>query len=438
MNVTELLNSLINLEPWWRFGAALLIGALVGLEREFVQQRQGEPDFAGIRTFSLISLLGAVTAFIADERSILIFLIGYVGLALLVWVGYAGDVYQGSGEGITTEVAALLVPLLGAMVVWDYAELAIGLSVITAFVLALKPRLHAIARRMSANDLRATLQFALIATVVLPLLPNRNFGPFNVLNPYQIWLLVVFVSGISFFGYVLMKVLGAGTGIGLTGLLGGIASSTATTLSFAGRSQRAPMLSRVFATGIILASTTMFPRVLIEVFVVNQQLLSEVALPIGFMFLTGLLVFAVLWNTEQSDDTDGEETVDIANPLNLSTAVKFGLLFAVVLMVTKAAENFFGTAGVYATSVITGLTDVDAITLSVAELASAGRIESQVASVAIVLATLVNSLSKATLAIILGAPELRPTIVRGFGAIVLVGAITAAVMWLGPSLVTFL
>lgn len=152
------ITTLLNVEPWWRFGAALLIGALIGLEREFVQQREGEPDFAGIRTFSLISLLGAVTAFIADDRGILIFLISYAGLAALVWAGYVGDVYRGSGEGITTEVAALLMPLLGAMVVWGYADLATALGVITACMLALKPRLHSIARRMSAEDLRATLQ----------------------------------------------------------------------------------------------------------------------------------------------------------------------------------------------------------------------------------------------------------------------------------------
>lgn len=429
--------TLLNVEPWWRFGAAILIGALVGLEREFVQQREGEPDFAGIRTFSLISLLGAVTAFVADERGLLIFVIAYAGLALLVWAGYVGDVYRGIGEGITTEVAALLVPLLGAMVVWDHSELALALGVITALTLSLKPRLHNLARRMSARDLWATLEFALIAAVVLPLLPNRTFGPFDVLNPYEIWLLVVFVSGISYFGYVLMKLLGAGTGIGLTGLLGGIASSTATTLSFAGRSQRTPGLSTAFATGIILASTTMFPRVLFEVFVIHQPLLREVALPLGAMLLTGLVVFAVLWQREQDGGGEDAEEVDLTNPLNLSTAIKFALLFAVVLMVTKAAESFFGTAGVYATSIITGLTDVDAITLTVAELAAAGRIESRVASVAIILAALVNSASKATLAIVLGAPQLRPAIVRGFGAMILVGIISAGAFWFGASLVPF-
>jgi uncharacterized membrane protein (DUF4010 family) len=429
------MTDLLNLEPWWRFGAAILIGALVGLEREFVQQRKGEPDFAGIRTFSLMALLGAVTAFVTEQHGILPFVVVYAGLALLVWVSYLGDVYRGREEGITTEVAALLVPLLGAMVVWDLAELAVALSVITALVLSLKPRLHNIARRMSTQDLWATLEFALIAAVVLPLLPDRTFGPLNVLNPYEIWLLVVFVSGIGFLGYVLMKVLGAEKGIGLTGLLGGLASSTATTLSFAGRSKKTPALSAAFGSAIVLASTMMFFRVLIEVLVVYQPLTGSVMLPVGAMFLTGWIVFAILWRREQSTELSNQGAVELTNPLNLSTAIKFGLLFAVILMVTKAADSFFGTVGLYVASVITGLTDVDSITLSVSELAATDQIGHRVATVAIILAVLTNTISKAALALALGSRELRRTVICAFGAMVLVGIISAAAMlWLGSSL----
>ncbi|MGD9002467.1 MAG: MgtC/SapB family protein [Anaerolineae bacterium] len=424
--------NVLNVEPWWRFAAAILIGALIGLEREFVQQREGEPDFAGIRTFSLMALLGAVAAFLTEPYGILPFVVVYAGLALLIWVSYLGDVFQAGREGITTEVAALLVPILGAMVVWDLAELAIALGVITALVLSQKPRLHAIARRMSAEDLWATLEFALIATVVLPLLPNRTFGPLDVLNPYEIWLLVVFVSGIGFLGYILMKVLGAERGIGLTGLLGGLASSTATTLSFAGRSKKTPALSAAFGSAIVLASTMMFPRVLVEVLVVHRPLVGRVILPIGAMLVTGWAVFAVLWQQERSTELSDEGTVDLTNPLNLSTAIKFGLLFAAVLMATKAANRFLGTLGVYAASVITGLTDVDSITLSVSELAATGQLEVRVATVAIILAALTNTIAKGGMALILGSRELRPIVIRAFGAMVLVGVISAAALfWFG-------
>ncbi len=418
---------LLNLEPWWRFGAAILIGALLGLEREFVQQRKGEPDFAGIRTFSLMALLGAVVAFITEQHGILPFVVAYIGLTLLVWSSYLGDVYRGREEGITTEVAALLTPLLGAMVVWGHAELAVALGVITALALSLKPRLHMVARRMSAEDLWATLEFALIAAVILPLLPNRTFGPLDVLNPYEIWLLVVFVSGIGFFGYVLMNLLGAEKGIGLTGFLGGIASSTATTLSFAGRSKKHPVLSSVLGRGIILASSMMFPRVLVEVLAVHRPLVGDVFVPIAAMFLTGVVAFAIPWWRERSSELEtDEEAVDLTNPLNLSTAIKFGLLFAVVLTATKGADRVFGTAGVYAASIVTGIADVDAITLGVTELAATGSIEPQVASLAIILAALTNTITKAALALTLGSKELRSTIIRTFGPMILVGIISTA------------
>jgi uncharacterized membrane protein (DUF4010 family) len=422
--------NLLNIEPWWRFGAAILIGALVGLEREFVQQRAGEPDFAGIRTFSLMALLGAVVAFLTAQHGILPFVVVYVGLALLVWVSYLGDVLHGRQEGITTEVAALLVPLLGAMVVWDLAELAIALGVITALVLSQKPRLHTIARRMSTQDLWATLEFALIAAVVLPLLPNRTFGPLDVLNPYETWLLVVFVSGVGFLGYVLMKVLGAERGIGLTGLLGGLASSTATTLSFAGRSKKTPALSGAFGSAIVLASTMMFPRVLIEVLVVYRPLIGTLIIPVGAMLLTGCAVFAILWRRERSTEVSDQGTVDLTNPLDLSTAIKFALLFVVVLVATKAANRFFGSLGVYVASVIAGLTDVDSITLSVSELAGKGQIETRVATVAIVLAVLTNTITKGAMALALGSRELRRPVIPAFGAMVLVGIISAAALLL--------
>jgi uncharacterized membrane protein (DUF4010 family) len=421
----------MSFEPWWRFGAALLIGALIGLEREFVQQREDESDFAGIRTFSLMTLLGAIAAFVAEQHGILLFAVAYIGLGFLVWASYLGDIYRGREEGITTEVAALVSPLLGAMVIWEQAELAVALGVITALLLSLKPRLHAVARRMSPQDLWATLEFALIAAVVLPLLPDRTFGPFDVLNPYEIWLLVVFVSGIGFVGYVLMRVLGAATGIGLTGILGGIVSSTATTLSFTGRSKTTPALSPTFGGAIVIASTMMFARVLVEVFVVHRPLLRSVIVPVGAMLITGWLVSAFLWQRGQSQasDTDGE--IDLTNPLNLSTAVKFGLLFAAVLVLTKAADSLFGTAGVYVASIITGFTDVDSITLSVSELAATGEIEATAATVAIILAVLTNTLTKAALAASLGSRELRRTVIPAFGTMLLVGIASTGVMfWL--------
>jgi uncharacterized membrane protein (DUF4010 family) len=413
-----------HLEPWWRFAVALLIGALIGLEREFVQQKRGDPDFAGIRTFALIALFGAVAGFFAELYGILIFVAAYLGIVLLTWASYLGDIYRGVEEGITTEVVALLVPFLGAMVVWGFGELAAALGVVSAFVLALKPTLHGLARRMSTVDLRATLEFALITAVVLPILPNQNFGPFDVLNPYQIWLLVVLVSGISFFGYILMQVLGTERGVGVVGLLGGLVSSTAVTLSFSGRSKESPKLSPVFAIAIVLASSVMFPRVLVEVLAVNPDLLSLVGIPIISMLGAGVIGIVILWQRQRAIARSSPEVVELKNPLKLTTAITFGVLFALVLLLVRSASEFFGNAGVFIASVLAGLADVDAITLSASNLAAAGEMEPEVAAGAIVTAAVVNTLVKAVTASFLGSPALRRVVWWVFAMILLAGIVT--------------
>lgn len=393
-----MITQLLNLEPWWRFAAALLIGALIGLEREFVQQRNGEQEFGGIRTFALMALLGAVAAFLTDLYGPLIFLAVYLGLILLLWASLLASSMRGVEEGITTEVTALLVPLFGAMMIWNQPAVAAALGVITALILALKPRLHGAARRMSAEDLRATLEFSIITAVVLPLLPNEGFGPFGVLNPFQIWLLVVFISGIGFLGYVLMKYLGPERGIGITGLLGGLVSSTATTLSFAGRSKTNAGLSTVLAQGIILASCVMFPRVLIEVAVVNPGLVRQVVVPLVAMLFAGVIAVYILWRRGRAEDEADHGGVELSNPLRLKTAITFGLVFAVVLVAVEAANEYFGSAGVYIASILAGITDVDSITLSVSNLSLKGMLDARVAAIAIILATIMNTIAKAVMA----------------------------------------
>ncbi|OGO11274.1 MAG: hypothetical protein A2Z66_02220 [Chloroflexi bacterium RBG_13_66_10] len=397
------------------------MGALIGLEREFVQQRSGEREFAGIRTFSLMALLGAAAAHFAEREGIALFLLGYGALALLIIASYVGEVIRQHDEGVTTEVAALLTPLLGAMMIWGAPELGAALGVIIALILAMRPRLHGMARGMTGEDLRAILEFSIITAVVLPLLPNRGLGPFGVLNPFQIWLIVVFVSGIGFLGYVLMKVLGAERGIGLTGILGGLVSSTATTLSFAGRSKQERDLSPLLAQGVLLASAVMFPRVLIWVGAIAPALLRLVVLPIVLMFLADLGIAALLWRRGRPGKSSGQSKVEFTNPLKLRTAVAFGLAFAVVLVVVRAANEFMGSAGVYLASGLAAITDVDSITLSTAQLASRGALDLRVAATAIVLATLVNTAAKGVMAWSLGSAELRRTLAWGFGAVVGIG-----------------
>ena len=424
--------NLTDFEPWWRFGTALLIGALLGLEREFFQQKEDVPDFAGIRTFSLIALLGSVTAFMMTDFGVMLTALALGGLVLLVTVSYLNTLARVKREtGITTEIAAMMTFLFGALVMSDQGTVAIALAVITALLLAMKGRIHGLIRQMSTEDLRVTLQFALVAAVILPLLPNRAIDPLGLVNPFQIWLVVVLVSGIGFAGYILMKTFGASRGIKLTGILGGLAGSTATTISFSSASRETPAMSAHFSQAVILASSVMFPRILLLILILYPPLLTTVSIPLGAMLLVGVAIVLMLQRRHTAFNNGADkQAVTLANPLRLSTAIKFGLFFTVVLIVVEFAQGAFGTVGVYATSAFAGITDVDAITLSVTGLAKGDQIELKVAGTAVLIAAIINTIAKGFIAYFSGSPELRHTVVRSFGVIVIVGVISSTIVML--------
>ena len=407
-----------------RFGIALLIGVLIGLEREYARLKEDAKAFAGVRTFPLIALLGCSAALLADVTGAWVFVAIVSIVGVLIAIAFAIDAYQGK-VGLTTEIAALVVFVCGALAFWDYLELAAALAIVTFGFLTLKPQLHRLAGRISSEDLYATLKFAAISLIILPVLPNRNFGPppFDAFNPYKTWLMVVFISGISFLGYFLIKIVGPRRGTGLTGLLGGLVSSTAVTLSFSQRSSEHPGFARAFALAITLAWTVMFGRVLVEIAVLNQKLLGAVWLPLVAAMLAGLAFCVVYYFAQRSDE---ESDVAVSNPFELGPAIKFGLLFAAVLMIAKAAQYYFQDTGVYAASLIAGLTDVDAITLSMADLAGKeGGIAIPVAARAVVLAVVANTIVKGGIALTAGAVTLRRALLPPFLAMLVVAAVVA-------------
>lgn len=420
------MEDLINVEPWWRFGVALLLGALIGIEREFVQQQKERSSFAGIRTFAFISLYGALSAYAAQLHGVAVFIAAYAGFLLLIVGNRVSSVLRGRTTGMTTEVVAVLTPLLGALIIWDQAEVAAALSVITALILSLKPRLHRIARRMSYDDLRATIQFGLISLVILPLLPDQALGPLGVLNPFEIWVLVILVSGISFVGYLLMKFGAPRQGSGLAGLFGGLVSSTATTVSFATRSRETPGISGLAALAVILASVVSFPRIIVEVLAVHPPVLGPLALPIAAMLLAGIGTAYFHWRrgSETTYSDEVEDAIQVSNPLRLRSALIFALMFAVVLLAVKAANEHFGNTGLYLASALSGLTGVDSITLSASGLAADNTLEISRAALAILIAVFVNFALKMALAHALGSRELRRAIYPALGTVLVVGAIT--------------
>lgn len=390
---------------FFRFGVALAIGFLIGLQREYAHNAAGEVA-AGVRTFSLLSLVGCATALLADYFAAPTIFLGLAfSLSLFLLAAYTFKSWRGD-VGMTTEVAALLTVLLGALSYAGYLTLAIAAAVVTTLVLTLKLELHTFAHRLARDDLYALLRFAVISALILPILPNQSYGPppFDVLNPYKIWLMVVFISGISFLGYLLNKAIGARHGIILTGLLGGLVSSTAVTLTFTERSRHEAGLSRPFALAIIGAWTVMFARILTEVAALNQTLLGVVWRPLLAAGAVGLIYSLWLYHRQRFD---GQGTVILNNPFELGSALRFGLLYAVILLVSRAAQLYLGTTGLYASSLLAGLTDVDAITLSMADLSQAGRaLDLQTAARAITLAATSNTLVKGGIVLLSGSPGL--------------------------------
>ncbi len=415
---------------FYRFGVALVIGILVGLQREHsydISNKPHQKTAAGVRTFALLGLSGCTAAFVTELLNTPWV---YVGLLLpvsgLIAIAYAISSWRGE-MGMTTEVAALVIFFTGSLCYWDKMELAVALGVVTMALLSLKFELHSFAERITREDVLATLKFAIITAIVLPVLPNETFGPppFDVLNPYKIWLMVVLISGISFLGYVMIKIAGSRRGIGLTGILGGLASSTATTLSFAQRSHGDRQLAKPFALAITLAWTVMFARILVEVGAVYRPLLRVLWLPIVTAGGAGLAYGVYLYLSPHNEE-GGE--VNVSNPFELRPAITFGLLYGLILLASRAAEFYFGDAGLYLSSVLSGLADVDAITLSVSELSSSGTLDQITAARAIVLAAMSNTAVKGGIVLSSGSPSLRRTFLPGFILILVVGTAAALLL----------
>lgn len=405
----------MDLALWQKFALAALIGLMVGLEREHSYQQSETTHFAGIRTFPLMTLLGCTAAFLSTEGQPWLFAVGFAGLAVLVLIVYAFSAQQGD-LGVTTEIVVLLVYLIGGLIYWDQIWLAVALGVTVTVLLAARPALHGLVARIEREDIYAALKFAVVSAVVLPLLPNEAYGPWEVLNPFRIWLMVVFVSAVGFTGYVAIKLLGPQRGIGITGLLGGLVSSTAVTLNFAQRSRDATSLGKHLAFGIVIASVTMYPTVLVQALVFNRRLASEIWLPLLILSALGAALCVFLWQSAQSQE--GQEA-KLNNPFRLWPAIQFGLLFGAVLVITRGAQAFLGDTGVYVTSFLAGLTGLDAVTLSMAQLAGNG-VSYGVATQALLLAVTANTLAKAALTLFLGAPSLRRYALPSLGFLALI------------------
>jgi len=389
---------------------ATAIGLLMGLERERRPTTQ-----AGVRTFGLTGLLGALTALLAEFLAMpAIIVAGFVLVAVMI---IAADVHHPEPDdpGTTSVVAVLVCYSLGAMVWLGHGRLAVMAAVGSTMLLYYKSELRGVAARLTGQDWRSILQFSVLSLIVLPILPDRGFGPYEAINPHQVWLMVVLISGVSLAGYAALRYVGARYGAPLLGLFGGLVSSTATTMVFARHARANPAMAATATLVILLANLIMVVRILVLAWVLSREVVPMLLVGCLAAVLVGAVVIARDWRQLAGQ---GELPVpETRNPTELRTAMGFGILYAAVLLCAAWLSDIAGRGGLYLLAFASGLTDVDAIALSTLRLVNLDKIEAQPAAVAILLAMLANLTFKSALAFTLGGTHLGRRVLGGMLAV---------------------
>lgn len=374
--------------------AALVIGLLIGIERGWTAREGHEGErIAGIRTFSLIGLTGGVSALFSRDVGHWFIISVFLAVSALVITAHVLDVLEDKDVGTTTAFTMMLTFILAAWSAYGQPIPALTVTVIVISLLGHKPTLHSWLKKVSPRDFFAGVKLLILSVVLLPLLPDMGYGPWEAFNPYWTWLMVVLISGLSFLGYAGIQIIGERKGTVMTAIAGGLASSTAVTFTLA-RFAKEQKDTIIFSVGVLLASSIMFPRVLIEVFVVHPGLVSLVWIPLTAMLAGLLCCMGWLWRWQAAREPSCSPRIEVSNPLQLGVALQFGFLLAVIMLLSEAMKGWFGNHGVYALSIVSGLMDVDAITLSLAK-SSRQDLEPAVAALGIALACATNTLIKA-------------------------------------------
>ncbi|MCW5660014.1 MAG: DUF4010 domain-containing protein [Burkholderiaceae bacterium] len=412
--------------------ASLAVGVLIGVERGWRDRDLAEGGrVAGLRTFALVGLLGGALALLSTELGAWPLLGGIVGLSILLGVSYREAVRASGSLSATTAVAMLLTLVLGALAARGAATLALAAAVVTAVLLNLKPTLHRGLQLIEHRELTAALQLLVLSVVILPNLPDAGYGPYQAINPYRLWWAVVLIAGLSLAGHLAMRLTGSQRGLLWTGLLGGLASSTAATLALARHAKRQPALAEAAAAGALAACGVMFLRMIVLVASIRPALTRPLGAPLGAAGLV-LLSLAVWRWRQRAQRTASSEAVEPVATFDLGTALAFGGFLAAIAVLVPAAKQWLGEPGIYALAILSGLADVDTIVISMSQAQAAGGLAMETAVVAVGLATLANMGSKATIACITGGAIFGWPLVRGYvvgmsaGALATLGVV---LMW---------
>jgi uncharacterized membrane protein (DUF4010 family) len=411
---------------WHRLAVALGIGLIVGLERGWkTREQHGGQRLAGLRTFAIAGLCGGVLAAISLPDRFIVLAAGTLVVGAFVVLGYFVSTREQRDFGMTTELALLTTFALGAAAALGAATEAAAAAIVMTLLLGFKQEFHTVIEKLERHELLATLQLAAIAAVLLPLLPNRDLGPWNAVNPRVVGVLVLLVAGISYVGYFAVRLLGARLGLMLTALFGGLSSSTAVTVAYARRARARDSNRLLLGGGIALAAATMAPRLVVELGAVNPALLRALAPTLAALTLVPLV--AVVYLATRPRETLPADGLKLSNPLQLWSALVFGALLVVLFFAEEGLRLAFGDTGAYAIAAIAALIDVDAVSLAMAEAAARGTLESATAERAIALAALVNTAAKAALAAALGGVPMLRTASLVLGLALAAGTATALI-----------
>lgn len=397
---------------------SLAIGLILGLEREY-DKLKDELGFAGIRTFPIVTLLGFVMGHLSEIFTTWFLLVGMGSFILFLGIGQLVKVRTDTPSAITTNIALIATFVLGVMVSQELYRDSVATAVIIVTLLSLKTTFHSIIENITAQELFAFIKFVIIALLILPFLPNKDYGPNGLLNPFEIGSIVVIVSFLNFIGYFLVKFVGSKKGILLTAILGGLISSTAVAWNYASRSKADPKLSKQYSAGIIIASAIMFPRLALIAAIFNPAIIVQLIIPVTLLTLI-CLIPAVLFIKKDAVNETADTKIVLGNPLNMLNALSFAAIFIGILFAVHYGNAYFGESGLYYSSLIAGLADTTAITISMAKFALTGD-NLQLSALVIIAATLSNTLVKMGIAIFRGTKTTARLVSYVFGTVIIVG-----------------
>jgi uncharacterized membrane protein (DUF4010 family) len=381
-----------------------------------LERERNPTSKAGLRTFALAALFGTLAAILAAKAgSGWILAAGLLSVAALIIAAYFGD--SGAGDrGTTTQVALLLSFVYGAMVGHGEGAVVIMLAIVTTMLLYFKPELQGFSKKMERRDMLSILQFGVLSFIILPILPDQGYGPYKVLNPQNIWLMVVLLSGISLAGYIALRLVGARYGAPLMGVMGGLVSSTATTLMYARHSKGQKGLLDLTVQVILLANLVVLVRIAVICATIAPKTFMQILPVLGGGLVLGLVMVFRTWR--QLKDKDDAPMPEMQNPAELRASLLIGLIYAAVLFLSAFLADYAGSKGLYAVAVVSGLTDMDAITLSSLRLHNLGQIEAAQAVIAITIAMISNMVFKFGLITSIGSKDLARHCLPGMAAIV--------------------